>query len=71
MFKFLPMVLFCVVAASRAAFAQTAIVGEVRDPSGAAPGVAVEAASPSVIETGTAVSDGSGRYRIENLRPAI
>ena len=43
----------------------------VKDASGAVlPGVTVEAASPVLIEkTRTVVSDGSGNYRIENLRP--
>ena len=36
------------------------------------PGVTVEASSPALIEkVRQAVSDGSGRYRIENLRPGI
>jgi len=54
-----------------AAFAQGAIAGKVVDTSGAVlPGVTVEAASPVLIEkTRSAVSDGSGNYRIENLRP--
>src|SRR4051812_32233361 len=52
-------------------FAQAAIAGLVRDSSGAVlPGVTVEAASPSLIEkTRAGVTDGSGQYRIENLRP--
>jgi len=52
-------------------FAQGPIAGSVRDQSGALlPGVAVEAASPVLIEkVRTAIADGSGRYRIENLRP--
>ncbi len=54
-----------------AAMAQGAIAGQVKDASGAVlPGVTVEAASPVLIEkTRTAVSDGAGNYRIENLRP--
>ncbi len=54
-----------------AAFAQGAIAGQVKDASGGVlPGVTVEAASPVLIEkTRTVVSDGSGNYRIENLRP--
>jgi hypothetical protein len=54
-----------------AAFAQGAIAGQVKDVSGAVlPGVTVEAASPVLIEkTRNVVSDGSGNYRIENLRP--
>jgi hypothetical protein len=53
-------------------FAQTsAIAGVVTDATGGVlPGVTVEAASPALIEkTRTAVSDGNGRYRIEDLRP--
>ena len=47
------------------------IAGVVRDPSGAVlPGVTIEAASPALIEKiRTAVSDGAGQYRIENLTP--
>ncbi len=54
-----------------AAFAQAAITGVVRDDSGAVlPGVTVEAASPALIErVRTVVTDGSGQYAIENLRP--
>jgi hypothetical protein len=54
-----------------AAFAQATIAGLVRDASGAVlPGVTVEAASPALIEkVRTAVSDGTGRYRIESLQP--
>src|SRR6266850_2785085 len=49
------------------------IVGVVRDTSGAViPGVAVEAASPALIERArTAVSDEQGRYRINDLRPGL
>ncbi len=62
--------LACVLA-STAAFAQASIAGVVRDSSGAVlPGVTVEAASPALIEkTRAAVTDGTGQYRIENLRP--
>jgi len=54
-----------------AAWAQASIAGEVRDTSGGVlPGVSVEASSPALIEkVRTAVTDGSGRYRIEDLRP--
>jgi hypothetical protein len=54
-------------------FAQASITGVVRDTSGAVlPGVTVEAASPVLIEkVRTAVTDGSGQYRIENLRPGL
>ena len=56
-----------------AAFAQASIAGEVRDTSGAVlPGVTVEAASPALIEkVRTAVTDGAGRYRVENVRPGV
>src|SRR6188472_2913381 len=61
--------LLCVLPAS--AWAQTTLAGVVRDNSGAVlPGVNVEAASPALIEkVRTAVTDGNGRYRIENLQP--
>src|SRR5499427_6314100 len=51
--------------------AQAAIAGIVKDPSGAVlPGVTVEAASPALIEkTRAVVTDGSGQYRIVDLRP--
>jgi carboxypeptidase family protein len=54
-----------------AAYAQASIVGMVRDASGAVlPGVTVEAASPALIEkVRSVVTDGTGQYRIENLRP--
>ena len=54
-----------------AAHAQASITGVVRDTSGAVlPGVTVEATSPALIEkVRTATSDGSGQYRIEDLRP--
>ena len=53
------------------AFAQAVIAGVVKDASGAIlPGVTVEATSPALIEkVRTAVTDGTGQYRIENLRP--
>ena len=52
-------------------FAQAVIAGTVKDPSGAVlPGVTVEAASPALIEkVRSAVTDGTGQYRIEDLRP--
>jgi hypothetical protein len=57
--------------ASRAASAQASIAGVVRDGSGAVlPGVTVEASSPALIEkTRSAVTDGSGQYRIVDLGP--
>jgi len=55
------------------AFAQAALTGTVRDASGAVlPGVTVEAASPVLIEkVKSAVTDGSGQYRIIDLRPGV
>src|SRR3954468_10487192 len=52
-------------------FAQSSINGLVKDSSGALlPGVTVEASSPALIEkVRTAVTDGSGQYHIEDLRP--
>lgn len=54
-----------------AAHAQASIAGQVKDASGAVlPGVTVEAASPALIEkVRSAVSDGSGQFRIELLPP--
>src|SRR6201988_2666281 len=47
------------------------IAGVVKDTSGAVlPGVTVEAARPALIEkVRSAVTDSTGQYRIENLRP--
>ena len=61
----------CLMASHSAAFAQAALSGVVKDTSGAVlPGVTVEAASPALIEkVRTAVTDSTGRYRIENLQP--
>src|SRR5215208_4416335 len=52
-------------------FAQASITGVVRDTSGAVlPGVTVEASSAALIEGARAVvTDGSGQYRIVDLRP--
>jgi hypothetical protein len=53
------------------ASAQATLTGTVRDTSGAVlPGVTVEASSPALIEkVRTAVTDGSGQFRIVDLRP--
>jgi hypothetical protein len=53
------------------ATAQSAIAGVVRDSSGAVlPGVTIEVTSPALIEkTRTTVTDGSGQYRVVDLRP--
>src|SRR5947207_446062 len=55
------------------ALAQAAITGVVKDASGAVlPGVTVEASSPALIEkTRSAVTDGTGTYRIVDLRPGV
>ena len=65
------LILVCFIAVHSVAWAQATIAGAVRDTSGAVlPGVTVEAASPALIEkVRTAVTDGNGRYRIENLLP--
>ena len=64
-------VLFVAVLSPAAARAQASIAGVVSDASGAVlPGVTVEASSPVLIENSrVATTDGSGRYRIESLRP--
>jgi hypothetical protein len=64
-------VVACVILLPSAAYAQASIAGVARDASGAVlPGVTVEAASPALIEkVRSVVSDGSGQYRIVNLRP--
>ena len=53
--------------------AQSAIAGTVKDASGAVmPGVTVEVSSPVLIEKAkSAVTDGSGQYRIIDLRPGV
>jgi hypothetical protein len=57
----------------RLASAQASITGVVRDTSGAVlPGVTVAAASPALIEKVRAVvTDGTGQYRIVDLRPGM
>src|SRR5437870_1859864 len=64
-------VLIVSVFVSTTVYAQAAIAGVVKDATGAVlPGVTVEAASPVLIEkVRSAVSDGTGQYRIESLRP--
>src|SRR5882762_9495654 len=59
--------------APHTAVAQSAIAGIVKDTSGAVlPGVTVEAASPALIEkTRAVVTDGSGAYKILDLRPGV
>jgi len=54
-----------------ATYAQGSIAGIVKDASGAVlPGVTVEASSPALIErTRSVVTDGTGQYKIVDLRP--
>ena len=61
----------CLVLVPAAAYAQASIAGVVKDPSGAVlPGVTVEAASPALIErVRSVVTDGSGQYKVVDLRP--
>src|SRR4030095_5417508 len=56
-----------------AAYAQGSITGLTKDASGAVvPGVTVEVSRPGFIEkTRTAVTDGTGQYRVIDLRPGI
>ena len=70
--RFLPLLVLLVVV-PRTVFAQASITGVVKDASGAVlPGVTVEAASPALIEkVRSAVTDGTGQYRIEDLRPGV
>src|SRR5437016_7907278 len=55
------------------AVAQASLAGVAKDASGAVmPGVTVEAASPVLIEkVRTVTTDGTGQYKIENLRPGL
>jgi len=64
-------VLALITGAPVAALAQPAIAGIVKNQGGdVLPGVLVEASSPALIEnTRFAITDGNGRYRIEDLRP--
>jgi hypothetical protein len=68
---FLLIVVAAAFVAPASALAQASIAGTVKDTSGAVlPGVTVEASSTALIEkVRTGVTDGSGQYRIENLRP--
>jgi hypothetical protein len=63
----------CALASPTMAWAQASIAGTVRDASGAVlPGVTVEASSPVLIEkVRSAVTDGTGQYRIVDLRPGV
>jgi Carboxypeptidase regulatory-like domain len=63
----------CLLSTTVYAQATASIAGLVRDASGAVlPGVTVEASSPALIEkVRSAVTDGSGQYKIEALRPGV
>jgi hypothetical protein len=63
--------LVCVLLLPATALAQASLTGTVRDGSGGVlPGVTVEASSPVLIEkTRSAVTDGTGQWRIVDLRP--
>src|SRR5262245_57517322 len=65
------LVLIALIVIPAMAHAQASIVGTVKDSSGAViPGVAVEASSPVLIEkTRSVVTNESGQYSIESLRP--
>src|SRR5437867_9120246 len=65
-------ILACLAIVPTVAYAQGSVItGVVKDTSGAVlPGVTVEAASPELIEKArSAVTDGTGVYRILDLRP--
>src|SRR5688572_21529249 len=63
-------VLVAIVSVPALTFAQGSITGVVRDGSGVLPGATVEVSSPALIEkVRTASTDGSGQYRIIDLRP--
>src|SRR5437762_11255978 len=66
-------VLLLLLAGATAGHAQTlgTVAGAVKDPSGAVlPGVTVEVSSPALIEkTRTAITDGSGQFKVDALRP--
>jgi hypothetical protein len=69
--RFLIVALAWLAISASAAFAQASLTGVVQDNSGAVlPGVTVEATSPVLIEkVRSTVTDGTGQYRLENLRP--
>ena len=66
-------VLGVILGVSTIAYAQASIAGVVKDTSGAVlPGVTVEASSPALIEKArSVVTDGTGQYRIVDLRPGV
>src|SRR3982074_2184008 len=64
-------VIVAVLFLSTPAFSQAAVAGTLKDSLGAIrPGVSVEASSPALIEKSRAVvTDGTGQYRIVDLKP--
>ena len=69
-----PLAVFgCLVFVPAVVHAQASIAGFVKDTSGATlPGVLVEASSPALIEKVRSVtSDGTGQYKIVDLRPGV
>src|SRR5688572_1381093 len=68
-----PLFVGCLLLFPALAQAQATLAGVVRDNTGAVlPGVTVEATSPVLIEKArTAVTDGSGQYRITDLEPGL
>ena len=64
---------FCLLGVPSMALAQASVAGTVKDASGAVlPGVTVEASSPALIEgTRSVTTDGSGQYKIIDLRPGV
>jgi hypothetical protein len=67
------MAIACLALLPAAAYPQATIAGVVRDSSGGVlPGVTVEAASPALIEkVRSVVTDGTGQFRIVDLRPGV
>ncbi len=69
--RLLKLLLVCTILLVPVPLLAQSVTGTVRDDSGAVlPGVTVEAASPALIEQSkSAVTDGTGQYRIVDLRP--
>ena len=71
MYRFAKAVLVAAVVLLPSIVQAQSLAGTVRDASGAVlPGVTIEAASPALLEkVRTAITDGTGQYRLENLVP--
>jgi len=69
--RYVSMVAAVTVVGQSVVYAQASMAGVVKDESGLVlPGVTVEASSPALIEkVRTVVTDGTGAYRIVDLRP--